>query len=178
MKKTLLASAVALVALAFGATAIAGTSTAPMPVNATVGNICDITGTPPTALAFGSITSALSAPVDSTSKITVNCNAAMPFTVNLKSVNAGGVDGGGLMKGTTSSGNTIHYNTFSDSAYSVVWGSTSTDAVSGNGVVGTPQILTVYGQIPAGFASPTGNQNQLVPAPDSYTDTITVTVSY
>ena len=64
--------------------------------------------------------------------------------------------------------NTVTYSLYSDVSRSVVWGTTvgvDTVAATGNGAA---QSYTVYGRIPA----------QSTPAPATYSDTITVTVTY
>jgi spore coat protein U-like protein len=62
----------------------------------------------------------------------------------------------------------LNYGLFSDAAWTTNWGNTSgTNWVTGTGN-GAAQPLTVYGQIPAA---------QYV-TPGSYSDTITVSVTY
>jgi spore coat protein U-like protein len=62
----------------------------------------------------------------------------------------------------------INYSLFSDSGRTVNWGNTvGTDTVAATGN-GSAQAYNVYGRIPA----------QTTPAPATYTDTITVTVTY
>jgi spore coat protein U-like protein len=68
----------------------------------------------------------------------------------------------------TNGSTTINYSLYTASNHSTVWGNTvSTDTVSATGN-GAPQSYTVYGRIPA----------QTTPAPNAYSDTITVTVTY
>ncbi|MBN6743443.1 spore coat protein U domain-containing protein, partial [Acidithiobacillus sp. MC6.1] len=63
---------------------------------------------------------------------------------------------------------TLSYGLFQDAAYTTNWGNTvGTDTKTGTGN-GSAQALTVYGQIPAGQ----------YPAPGTYTDTITATITY
>jgi spore coat protein U-like protein len=69
---------------------------------------------------------------------------------------------------TGPSASLLHYHLYSDSGHTVNWGNTvGTDTVSMTGS-GVAQTLTVYGQVPAG---------QFV-TPGSYSDTITVTLTY
>jgi spore coat protein U-like protein len=57
---------------------------------------------------------------------------------------------------------------YTDSGRTIVWGNTvGTDTVSATGN-GASQSYTVFGRVPA----------QTTPAPATYTDTITVTVTY
>ena len=69
------------------------------------------------------------------------------------------------MTGAVSS---LAYSLFSDSARTINWGNTvGTDTVSGTGT-GGPQVITVYGRIPASQSSGIGG----------YQDTITATVTF
>jgi spore coat protein U-like protein len=62
----------------------------------------------------------------------------------------------------------INYSLYSDSGRTTNWGNTvGTDTVAATGN-GSAQAYTVYGRIPP----------QTTPAPGTYTDTITVTVTY
>ena len=63
---------------------------------------------------------------------------------------------------------TVTYSLYSDSGRTTVWGNTvGTNTVAGVGN-GASQSYTVYGRVPA----------QTTPAAATYTDTITVTVTY
>ena len=68
----------------------------------------------------------------------------------------------------TSGGATINYSLYNNSGRTTNWGNTiGTDTVSSTGT-GASQSFTVYGRVPA----------QTTPAPATYSDTITVTVTY
>jgi spore coat protein U-like protein len=130
-------------------------------VAATVAANCTILAT---SLAFGNYAGAL---IDSTATISVTCTNTTPYNVGL---NAGLATGATVtnrsMTGPASA--LLGYKLFSNSAYTTNWGNTvGTDTVARTGN-GATQPLTVYGQILAGqFATP-----------GSYTDTITVSVTY
>jgi spore coat protein U-like protein len=67
-----------------------------------------------------------------------------------------------------SSSNLVGYGLYSDPSRTSNWGNTvGTDTIAGT-ATGAPQNYTVYGRVPA----------QPTPAPDSYTDVITVTITY
>ncbi|MEA2991610.1 MAG: hypothetical protein QOD40_530 [Alphaproteobacteria bacterium] len=109
----------------------------------------------------------LSANVDRTGTITVQCTAATTYNIGL---NAGTGVGAtvAVRKMTSPAPATINYSLYSDAGYTTVWGNTiSTDTVPGTGD-GTPISHTVWARVPA----------QTTPAAGVYTDTITVTVSY
>ena len=68
----------------------------------------------------------------------------------------------------TSGANTVNYTLYSNSGRTTLWGNTvGTDTVAATGN-GASQSYTVYGRVPT----------QAAPAPGTYTDTITVTVTY
>ena len=103
---------------------------------------------------------------DATSTVTVQCTITTPFNV--------GLYGGTTVGGTTTTrlltngSATISYKLYSNAGRTTNWGNTvGTDTVSGTGN-GTTQGHTVYGRVPS----------QTSVAPGSFTDTITVTVTY
>ena len=110
----------------------------------------------------------ITAAINATADFTVHCTNTTAYNVGL---DAGTTTGGSVttrkMVGNSSTA-TVDYKMFSDSGRTVNWGNTvGTDTVSGTGN-GAAQTLTIYGQVP----------NQTTPAPDTYTDTVTVTVTY
>jgi spore coat protein U-like protein len=116
-------------------------------------------------LNFGS-QGVLTANVDQTSTLQVQCTNTTPYNIGL---NAGTASGATVTtRQMTSGGVTVNYSLYSDSGRATNWGNTvGTDTVSSTGT-GALQSFTVYGQVPA----------QTTPAPATYTDTITVTVTY
>jgi spore coat protein U-like protein len=117
------------------------------------------------ALNFGT-QGILATNVDQTSTIQVTCTNTTPYDIGL---DAGTGSGASVAtRKLTNGGATVNYTLYSDSGRSTVWGNTvSTDTVAGTGN-GSAQNYTVYGRIPT----------QASPAPGTYTDTITVTVTY
>ncbi|WP_293780090.1 spore coat U domain-containing protein [uncultured Oxalicibacterium sp.] len=137
-------------------------------VTATVISSCTVSGT---TLNFGNSIDPFSAttPLDSTSTLTVACTNTTPYTVAL---NAGTHAGGATnfsARAIQNGSSTLGYQLYSDSNRSTVWGngSNSSGQVSGTGS-GSNQSLTIYGRLP----SLTGA------VPGSYTDTVTVTITY
>ena len=117
-----------------------------------------------TDLAFGTYSGSL---INATSTILVACTNATPYNVGL---NAGTATGATVTtRSMTGPGGTLlGYKLFSNSGRTVNWGNTvGTNTVPGTGTGGV-QTLTVYGQLPA-------NQNG---PPGSYSDTITVTLTF
>jgi spore coat protein U-like protein len=136
------------------------TVTAQFSVTATIVKDCTVSAT---NLAFGNYTGALNS---STSTVSVTCTSTTTYTVGLS---AGLATGATVTNRSMQNGSALlHYGLYSNSGHTTNWGNTSaTNWVSGTGN-GAAQPLTVYGQIPA---------IQYV-KPGSYTDTITVSVTY
>jgi spore coat protein U-like protein len=116
-------------------------------------------------LDFGTATS-LAANTDVQTNFAVQCTSATAFNL--------GLDGGAAPGGTvatrlmTSGSGTVGYKLYSNAAYTTNWGNTvGTDTVPGTGS-GGPVVLTVHGRVPP----------QATPAPGTYSDTVTVTVTY
>lgn len=117
-----------------------------------------------TNLAFGAISSTTQ-PTDATSQINLQCSNALPYIVSL----SGGLSGASdpTRRKMTSGNNTLVYGLYRDAARSLPWGDTSgVNTAAGTGTA-LHQTLTVYGRVPG--------QSLVV---GSYSDTISVTVSY
>lgn len=131
----------------------------PFLVSATVAKNCLVSASP---LDFGTTTGVLSANVDVNTSLTAQCTGGTPYTVSL--------DDGQNAVGTTrrmkglGSGQYVTYELYTDAGRTNRWGTSSS---SGTGS-GNAQPLTVFGRVPA----------QTTPKADTYTDLITVTVSY
>ncbi|MDP9195491.1 MAG: spore coat U domain-containing protein [Pseudomonadota bacterium] len=147
-----------------GSQALAATVTNTFNVTANVSSECAVSAA---TLAFGTYSITASSPDDATSTITVTCTNGTDWDVSL--------NGGGtglilarLMSGTGNPLNLLGYQLYTSAGRTTVWGDGLLGSqVSGTGT-GSAQSLTVYGRIPAGQAV----------ASDSYTDTVTVAVTY
>lgn len=153
---------IALAPSAFGATA-----TGSLPVTATVISACAVSsGT----LNFGSSIDPTSAsvPVDSSTTLTVLCTATTPYSVALNAgANAGGPSNF-TARAIKSGTHTIGYQIYTDAARTTVWGDGTSSSVSAGTGTGSNQSLTVYGRLPALTGA----------VPGTYTDTVTVTITY
>ena len=140
--------------------AAATTTTSSFSVTMTLTASCTIVST--ATLNFGS-QGVLTANVDQTTTLQVQCTNTTPYNIGL---DAG--TGTGATRKLTSGANTVNYSLYSDSGRTTVWGNTvGTNTVSATGS-GASQTYTIYGRVPP----------QTTPAPGTYTDTITVTVTY
>lgn len=133
-------------------------------IGATILASCTTTGT---SLNFGAGIDPLrtTGAVDATAALSVICTNTTPYSVGLSAgVNAGGSN---TSARTMKNGNNaLPYQLYLDPARSKVWGEGG-NAYSGVGT-GSAQNLTIYGRLPtlAGVV------------PGSYSDTVTVTISY
>ena len=141
----------------------AATTTSTFTVQMTVTSSCVINSA--STLNFGS-QGVLTANVDNTSTLQVQCTNTTPYNIGL---DAGTGSGATVAARKMSNGSaTVTYSLYSDIGRTTVWGNTvGTNTVSGTGN-GASQAYTVYGRVPA----------QTTPAANTYTDTITVTVTY
>lgn len=159
----------AMMAVGVLAAAVAGaaTTTTTFAVSATVQSTCSTTAT---ALAFGAYTPGSGA-LTNTSTISVKCTKNTAYTVALNAGNAGGTLTQRLM---ASGANKLQYNLYTSAALTTIFGDgtggSATSAGTGAGD-GTANTLTVYGQLPDSATNQTA-------IPGSYSDTVTVTVSY
>ena len=146
----------------------AASTTTSFAVTATVQSTCSATAT---ALAFGGYTPGAGA-LTNTSTISVKCTKTTPYTVAL---NAGSSTGGTLAQRLMASGaNRLQYNLYSSTAYTTILGDGTGTTLLSAGVgagLSTANALTVYGQLP-------DNATNQAAVPGSYSDTITVTVTY
>jgi spore coat protein U-like protein len=153
---------------AFLPAAWAGTATGTFQVTATVVSSCSVSGT---LLNFGSGIDPLAAavPLDASSTLSVVCTNTTPYAVALNAgTNAGGASNFGS-RSMISNGHLLGYQLYRDSGRSSVWGDGTGGSATATGTgTGSTQSLTIYGRLPA--------LSGVIPG--SYTDTVTVTVTY
>lgn len=151
------------IAVLFVGAADAATTTTTFTVQMTITSSCVINSAG--TLDFGS-TGVLSANVDQTSSIQVQCTNTTPYNIGL---DEGAGSGATVAARKMSNGaDTVTYSLYSDAGRTTVWGNTiGVNTVSGTGS-GAAQDFTVYGRVPP----------QTTPAAASYADTVTVTVTY
>jgi spore coat protein U-like protein len=147
-----------------GGVAYAATTQSTFGVDVTIVAQCLINSA--STLSFGGSQGVLIANVDQTSTIIVQCTDTTTYDIGLDE--GTGTGASVATRKLTGSGGTINYRLYSNAGRTTVWGKTvSTDTVSATGN-GAAQSYTVYGRIPA----------QTTPAPATYSDTITITVTY
>jgi len=136
----------------------------PFTVSATVINDCNITATNIDFGASGVLGVALSA----NGTLTAQCTSGDSYSIALnRGATAGASLNDRLM--STGGGSVVHYQLYTAASYTTIWG----DGTSGTSTVGSTgsgatQSYTVFGSVAA----------QTTPAPGSYSDTITATITY
>jgi spore coat protein U-like protein len=137
-----------------------------LPVADSVTAACSVTAT---NVALGSVASTASN-VTGSGVLTIECNSGTKYYVGLAPSN-GSTTGAGTMTGSAGNNSKVPYQLYQNSADSIVWGNTATSTSAGNGESGTgtgnTQGFNVYVLVPSANYPP-----------DSYADTVTVTVNY
>ena len=155
----------ALLGAAGGASAATATTT--FTVTATVNTNCKVSAAP---LTFTYAPGGGAATNNTT--VTVNCTKGTGFDIALTAGSTAGTTAAQRLLSATA-GDKLQYNLYSAATSGTPWGVTvGTDTVHGTGGgMGTAVTQTVYGQVVDSVA------NQGIP-PGTYTDTITVNVTY
>jgi len=160
--------AIALAALGAVAStpALAATATNTMPVSVNVINSCTVAASP---MSFGAPSAIGGANVDTTSTITLQCTNGASYDVALD-LGLNAASGQRYMSNGAATPVKIPYNVYTDSGRTTSWGNTSgTDTVAGTAGTSGAVSLTAYGRIPSTATSVGAG---------SYTDTVTVTVTF
>jgi spore coat protein U-like protein len=149
--------------LQFVSASIASTTTSTFTTQVMIAASCTINSA--STLNFGN-QGVLIANVDQTSTVQVQCTSTTPYNIGL---DAGTGTGATVaVRKMTSGANIVNYSLYSDSGRATIWGNTvGTDTVAAIGS-GASQSYTVYGRVMA----------QTTPAPGTYNDTVTLTVTY
>jgi spore coat protein U-like protein len=141
----------------------AGTVTDTFDVTLTIQAGCEVSA--PNDLNFGTATF-LDTALTTTVAFTIRCTSGTIGTISLN----GGIGSSGTVATRTmeSGANSVSYSLYTSNAYSTIWvdgtSGTSTYPHSGTGSTTT---LTIYGRVPSQS-----------PLPGTYSDTITITVTY
>jgi spore coat protein U-like protein len=149
----------------------AGTATANLNVSITITASCTINAA---TLTFPSTpgTSLTSTAVTGSSSVTVNCTNTSPYSIGMGQGSNYSAGSNRMANGT----NYLPYGLYVDAAYTHPWttgasNSTCTTAndcylATGNG---SAQSIPIYGQVPV---------TATAPVPGTYTDTVTMTITY
>lgn len=166
MKPNKLVLVATLAIVSAGAQATTATNTFTVSTNVTAS--CSVSGSNLVFTDVDPLANA-SAATDGTSTVTVTCANTTPYDVGLSAGSATGASVSARKMTHTDTTSTLDYALYSDAARTTNWGETvATDTVAGIGT-GSTQDLTVYGRIASG---------QQTAKVGSYSDTVTVTVTY
>jgi len=165
MRKLSLAALAVVTAASAASPVAAATVTTNLGVKIVIQASCTVSA-PAAGLDFGTA-GVLTANIDQSANLTVQCTNTLPYRILL---GAGAGTGATVttrnMTGTA--GAIVNYALYRDSTRALNWGETiGTDAFTGTGN-GAAQSIPVYGRVPA----------QTTPAAGTYTDTVLVTVDY
>lgn len=171
-KVAVIASLAALGTFAASANAATpSTATATFQVLMTIQKACSVTAGNASNISLGTV-AATATPNNGNSSISVTCSKTTPYNIGLlpSSANGGTANGtGNMISSTAPSTNTdkVPYTLYSNSGNTTVWGNNiGTNTVASTGT-GAAQSFNVYAQ----------NTNANF-TPDSYVDTVGVTVTY
>jgi len=150
--------------------ASATTQTTTFTVSVSIAASCTISAS---NLAFGP-QGVLAANVDQTSTLTVQCTNTTPYTVGLD--NGINFSTTRRMKDTGAGTTFVSYGLYTDAARANAWTTTTSTTTCTGGTntcaigtgSGSNQTITVYGRIPP----------QTTPAPATFNDTVTATITY
>jgi len=146
-----------------GGAAQAATTSSTFSVQLAITAQCVINST--ATLNFGS-NGVINANIDQTANMVIQCTNTTPYKIGLNEGAGGGTTTTRLMTGGGS--DTVQYKLFTDAGHTTNWGNdTAADTKNATGN-GAAQTHTIYGRVPI----------QTTAAPDSYSDTVTVTVTY
>lgn len=162
MKKSLL---VAATLAALSGSAVAGSTSANFQTTATLGASCSVSASD---INFGAITPAETGEASANGSVTATCSKGLPVSIAISAGNSG-TFAQRTMGGTGGNTDKLAYNLYTMSNNGSVWGDktegTSTIGMNGTGIA---QTKTIYGILAL---------NQYL-KPDTYTDNLTVTLSY
>lgn len=159
-------------AVLLAGTASAATTGGSFQVTASVANSCVVTSA--TNIAFGAYDPAAAnntTALDGLGAVTVRCTRGSNAAIALdQGLSATGTSSCGAPARQMSDGgsNRLRYDIYSDSGRTSAWGCAATNDVDQAFSSLAPVAFTTYGRIPAGQDVPAG----------SYTDTVTVTVTF
>lgn len=138
-----------------------------LPINASVPNDCQVTALGPADLG---VVAASSSPVLGSTTIRVRCVTGTLYNIGLRPSNGSNV-GSGELSGTGSNTDKVPYQLHSQSNTGPIWGNTASSSGAGNGVSGAgngvDQSYPVFVTVPDSDYTP-----------DTYRDTVRVTVHY
>ncbi|MYM40155.1 Csu type fimbrial protein [Duganella qianjiadongensis] len=159
-------TAIAMIASCISTSALSGSITTNLQSSATISSSCMVSAN---SVSFGTVTPAASGTVTANSSITAKCSNGLPYNVMVSAGVGGTSTKARAMTGANSSNtDKLSYQVYSDSGYSTRWMDEKGPLILGFTGNGAAQLIPVYGSL---------SLNQYL-IPDTYTDSLTVTLSY
>lgn len=159
------AYAAMLLAVISGTTMAAGSATANFQATATLNNACTVSSS---NVDFGVIDATHN---QGQGNITAHCTKGTTYNINVSAGTSGSYAARSMKAATSGNTDVVLYNLYTDTSYAAAkvwkdsgWGMGSLSQGNGN-----DQTYTLYGQVA---------NNQYLVRPDSYSDNLTVTISY
>lgn len=152
-------------------TAQAATATGTLTVQMTISTSCTISAA---TLNFGSLpgTAVIAGATNASVNVSVTCTNGSPYSIAMNN----GANASGSQRRMTNGASFINYNLYTDAGRTSPWttATSSTTCTSTNSCYlgtgnGSAQSVPVYGQVPAVGSAPTAS---------TYTDTVTMTITY
>lgn len=165
------AGVAALLSACSAVTAQAATATGSLTVQMTISVSCTISAA---TLNFGNLpgTSVIAGATNASVNVSVTCTNGSPYSIAMNN----GANASGSQRRMTNGTTFISYNLYTDAARTSAWttATSSTTCTSTNSCYlgtgnGSAQSIPVYGQVPAVGSAPTAS---------TYTDTVTMTITY
>ena len=165
------AGVAALLGVCTAVTAQAATATGTLTVQMTISSSCTISAA---TLNFGSLpgTAVIAGATNASVNVSVTCTNGSPYSIAMNN----GANASGSQRRMTNGASFINYNLYTDAGRTNAWttATSSTTCTSTNSCFlgtgnGAAQSVPVYGQMPAVGSAPTAS---------TYTDTVTMTITY
>jgi spore coat protein U-like protein len=122
-----------------------------------------------TAVSFGAYNAASPADTTANGSITISCSLVLDSLPSLTIALSSGLSGGFSTRTLVFGGSRLNYNLYTSPAFTSIWGDGTAGTVTESYTAGARSVtLTVYGRLLKSQFSASG----------TYTDTITVTVTY
>ncbi len=144
-----------------------GSASGTLYVSATVSSSCAVGSS---SLNFNDATGVTVIDQTATGAITVNCANGVAYNVDF----SGDLGPYRTLKGASNSSNKLYYNLYQDSGHTTLWGTDLTGIGNASPVLtgtGATQSIPVYGLMPKSL-------NTTPPAVDSYSEAVTILVTY
>lgn len=144
---------------------IAGTSTATFQAAATLNAGCVVKAM---NVNFGNMTPSATGTLSGSGGVVATCSKNLPYTLSISAGTSGDISSRTMMGAIADNKDKLSYNLYIDSAATNIWGDGATGKTITQNGAGAPIMNTIFGKL---------SLNQYL-RPDTYTDNLTVTLTY